>query len=253
MSTRCFPRTSALLGALLVTIAVASPAGASSGATGNSQAIALYTKAATTTNALPVLQDTSTNYFYLEDNSSTIVTSGFRFQRGVPKAPAGFVDAKVIETYRIIGGKVKWVMTKVLPDCRTTSTCAHSVGLVFYDTPTSEKVVYLMGATAAYCWAQSVTHANAYFGGTIGASVWYVGGRFFPIKRSTTQTIFTSQYSSGGQKVTETDWVANATDRFVRSHYQASAVGQYPAYSFNVVETDPATIPLAPSLATCGS
>jgi hypothetical protein len=252
MSTRCFPRTSALLGALLVTIAVTSPAGASSGATGNAQAIALYTKAASTTNALPVLRDTSTNYFYLEDNSSTIETSGFRFQRGVPKAPAGFVDAKVIETYRIIGGKVKWVMTKVLPDCGTTSACTHSVGLVFYDTPTSEKVVYLIGATAAYCWAQSFTPANAYFASTIGASVWYVGGRFLPIKRNVTQSIFTSQYSSGGQEVTETDWVANATDRFVRSRYQVSAVGQYPAYSFNVVETDPTTIPLAPSLPTCG-
>jgi hypothetical protein len=127
------------------------------------------------------------------------------------------------------------------------------VGLEFYDTPTSEKVVYLMGAAATYCWAQSFTHANAYFGGTIGASVWYVGGRFLPVKTNATQTIFTSTYSSGGQNVTETDWVARATDHFVRSHYQATAVGQYPAYSFDVVETDPARVPLARSLPICNS
>jgi hypothetical protein len=251
MSTGFFVRTSTLLSALILTIAVATPAAASSGATGNAQAIALYTKAAKTTNALPVLRDTSTNYFYLEDNSSTMATSGFRFQRGVPRAPGGYVDAKVIETYRVIGGKVKWVITRVLPYCGATSACAHSVGLEFYDTPTSEKVVYLTGAEATYCWAQSFTHANAYFGGTIGASVWYVGGRFLPVKMEATQTIFTSKYSSGGQNVTETDWVAKATNRFVRSHYQATAVGQYPAYSFDVVETDPARALLAPSLPTC--
>lgn len=34
-----------------------------------------------------------------------MATSGFRFQRGVPTAPAGFVDAKLIETYRVVGGQ----------------------------------------------------------------------------------------------------------------------------------------------------
>lgn len=64
MSTGFFARTSTLLSALLLTAAAATPAAATSGASGNAQAIALYTRAATTTNALPVLQDTSTNYFY---------------------------------------------------------------------------------------------------------------------------------------------------------------------------------------------
>lgn len=253
MSTLRFSRLTALLGAIVISVVVAPPAGASSKATGNAQAIALYTKAATTTNALPVLVDTSFNYFYLEDNSATMAKSGFRFQRGVPHAPAGYVNAEVIETYRIVGGKVKWIITKVLPHCGHSSACSHSVGLEFFDTPSSEKVVYLTGATQAYCWAQSFSTANAYFAGTLGAAVWYVGGKFFPVKKSARQTIFTSQYSSGGQQVTETDWVNTATNRFARSLYQATAVGQYPAYSFNVSETDPTKIPQPPTFPGCSA
>lgn len=182
-----------------------------------------------------------------------MLTSGFRLQRGLPTAPSGFVNTKVIETYRIIGGKVKWVITKVLPRCGTTSACAHSVGLEFYDTPTAEKVIYLTGSTTAYCWAQSFTPSNAYFNANIGASVWFVSGKFFPITTTATQTVFTSQYSSGAQTITETDWVSNATDRFVRSLYQATAVGQYPAFSFSVSETDPLSITRAPSLPDCNA
>jgi hypothetical protein len=125
------------------------------------------------------------------------------------------------------------------------------VGLEFYDTPASEKVVYLTGATTAYCWAQSFTPSNAYFGATIGTSVWSVTGKFFPIKRTAIQTVFTSQYSSGAQTVTETDWASKVTDLFVRSLYQATAVGQYPAYSFSVNETDPISITRAPSFRDC--
>jgi len=253
MSTRFLRALSASLGVLLIISGVDSPSGGSSNSTGNTAAIALYSRAVTTTNALPVLEDTSTNYFFLQDNSSTLSTSGFHLQRGVPRAPAGFVDARVIQTYRIVGTKEKWILTKIVPDCGATSACRHTVGLEFFDAPTSEKVAYLTGPTTKYCWAQSFAPSNSYFGATIGLSVWNVSGKFFPVKHHADQTIFTSQYSSGGQPVTETDWVATSTDRFVRSVYQGSAIGQYPAYSFSVVETDPTSIPLAPNFPTCAS
>lgn len=200
---------------------------------------------------MPVLQDISTNYYFLADNSSNLAMSGFRLQRGLPSSPVNFVNTKVIQTYRLIAGKVKWIITKMLPACGHTSACEQTVGLEFYDTATSERVVYLTGASTAYCWAQIFTPVNAYFHANIGASLWFVSGRFFPAKKVATQTVLTSQYTSGVQTITETDWVNNANDRFVRSLYQASAIGQYPAYSFNVSETDPVGLTHAPSFPNC--
>lgn len=78
-----------------------------------------------------------------------------------------------------------------------------------------------------------------------------MSGKFFAPRRTAAQTILTSQYASGAQTITETDWVSNATERFVRSLYQASAVGQYPAFSFNVSEVDPVSVIRTPSFPNC--
>ena len=251
MSQRQLRPVPLLLAAVVLCVSLPSPAQASTNATGNAAAIALYARAVATTNALAVLKDTDTNYYFLKDNVTSLSSSGFHLQRGVPRAPAGYVDARVVETYRVLHAKVQWIETTVAPACGRSPACTHSVALEFLDTSAGEKVAYLSGAATAYCWAQTFSPANSYFGGTIGLSVWSVSGKFLPVTRSASQDVFTSQYSSGGQTITETDWVALSSDRFVRSLYQGSAIGQYPAFSFRVVESDPSTVPAPPNYKNC--
>jgi hypothetical protein len=247
---------SVVMASMMITASMATVAGASSSATGNASAIALYAKAVKATNALPVLRDTSTDTYFLQDNIQTLTnpaTFAYLLKVALPKTPGGFVDAKSVMTFRLSGGVVKWTTTLVLPDCGTTSACKDSVGLEFYDTPTEEKVALLAGSASKYCWAQTQTHSLASFAFTPNAGVWNVNGKYSPIAKSGNQTVFQSTYSDNGVPITETDSLSNATHHFDKSTYHYAATGQILADSITVTETDPTTIPTAPNFPTCAS
>jgi hypothetical protein len=247
---------SVVMASMMVTASMASVAGATSSATGNASAIALYAKAVKATNALPVLRDTSTDTYFLQDNIQTLsnpATFAFVLKEALPKTPGGFVDAKTVTTFRLSGGIIKWMTTLVLPDCGTTTACKDSVGLEFYDTPTEEKVALLTGAASKYCWAQSQSHSLASFAFMPNKGVWIVNGKYSPIEKIGTQTLFKSTYSDNGIPITETDSLSNATHHFDKSTYHYAATGQILADSITVTETDPTTVPTAPNFPACTS
>ena len=245
---------SVVMASMMVAASMATVAGASSSATGNASAIALYAKAVKATNALPALRDTSTDTYFLQDNIHTLsnpATFAFVLRAAVPKAPGGFVGAKTVTTFRLTGGIIKWMTTLVLPDCGTSSACKDSVGLEFYDTPTEEKVALLTGSASKYCWAQTQTHSLASFAFTPNTGVWLVNGKYSPIVKIGEQTLFKSTYSDNGVPITETDSLSNATHHFDKSTYHYAATGQILADTITVVETDPTTVPTAPNFPAC--
>ncbi len=235
---------------------VALPAGASASVTGNAHAIALYISAVNATNNLPVLRDTSTDSYFLEDNINTLTnpsTFSYLLKGALPQAPSGYVDTTTVTTYRLRAGRVMWSTTLVLPRCGYSQACHDTVGLEFYDTPGSEKIALLHGAANKYCWAQFASGSEATFSFPASSGLWHAYGNYAPIRRVTGQILFTSSYSDNGIPITELDYLSDATHHFDKSVYQYAATSQNQADSITVHESDPAAIPAPPHFSNCKS
>jgi len=229
-------------------------ASATSSATGNAQAIALYAKAVQATNARPVLQDTSTDTYFLQDNVTTLTNpSSFAYvlKAAVPKTPGGFVPAKTVSTYRLVNGIIKWATTLVLPECTKTSACNDSVGLEFYDTASQEKVALLTGSPSKYCWAQTQSASLANFALTPNSGVWSIAGKFSPIQKAPGHTLFVSRYGDNGIPITEDDYVSSTTHLFDKSVHHYAATGSILADTIVASETDPSALPTPPNFHGC--
>jgi hypothetical protein len=240
---------------LVTTLGLATLASATS-TSGDAQAIAQYSHAVAASNARPVLRDTSTDTYFLQDNITTLTNPAsfsYILKAALPATPAGFVRARTITTFRLVNGIVKWSTTLVLPECTTTSACKDSVGLEFYDTPSREDVALLNGPAKKYCWAQSEPRSSAQFAFTANQGVWSVDGKFSPVKKVADRTLFVSRYSYNGIPVTEDDYLSNATHLFVKSVYHYAATGSTQADTIVTNESDPATVPAPPSLPSCAS
>jgi hypothetical protein len=238
------------------TSGLATLAGATTSATGNAEAIRLYAKAVGTTNARSVLQDTSSDTYFLQDNITNLTNpSSFAYvlKAAVPKTPSGFVPAKTVTTYRLVHGVVKWATTLVLPECTKTSACKDSVGLEFYDTVSQEKVALLTGSPSNYCWAQSQSSSLANFAFSSNSGAWSIAGKFSPIQKISGQTLFVSRYSDNGVPITEEDYLSNTSHLFDKSVHHYAATGSILADTIVSLETDPTKIPTPPNLPGCTS
>jgi len=241
-----------VLGVLLATAAIVTPASASSSATGDAAAIAAYRAAASATNALPVIQDTVAHLYFLKDSASSIRqhgASGVQLVQGVTQP--GFVTTRVVRTFRLSAGHIVWVLTKVSPECATAGACRNAVAVQYFDTASSEETLLMSGASSRYCDAQSVPSAKALFGFTPGLGVWTLSGNFSSLARQGAQQVITSQYPSSGSTVTETDYVNAATRHFTKSVYVVAATSRSPRVTFSVAETDPLLVPATPHFRAC--
>jgi hypothetical protein len=231
-------------------------AGATSSASGNAQAISLYTKAVAATNDQPVLQDTSTDTYFLEDNITTLTSpSSFSYvlKAALPTVPAGFVRARTVTTFRLVQGVVTWATTLVTPLCARTIACKKIVGLEFYDTASQEKMALLTGSPRSYCWAQTQAISLASFAFAPHSGVWTTSGYFSPIRKVAGQTLFVSRYSDNGLTITEDDYQSAATHLFDRSVHHYAASGSIRAVTTETSEVDPTVTPSPPHFPACTS
>ncbi len=255
--TRWTIKSLAVVAATLVTTLGLTAVANASSATGNAHAIALYSQVVAASNARPVLRDSSTDTYFLEDDLTTLTNpSSFAYvlKAVLPQVPTGFVRAKAVTTFRLVNGLVKWSMTTVVPECTTkTSTCTNSVGLEFYDTPSREEIAILAGPSKKYCWAQSEATSSAQFAFSANQGVWSVDGRFSPVKQVAGHTLFVSRYTYNGIPITEDDYLSNTTHFFDKSIYHYAATGSIQADTIVTNESEPTTVPAPPSLPNCAS
>jgi len=240
---------------LVATLGLATLASASS-ATGDAHAITLYSQAVAVSNARPVLRDTSTDTYFLQDNLTTLTNpSSFSYilKAVLPRIPTGFVRAKTVTTFRLVQGIVKWSTTLVVPECTTISACKEVVGLEFYDTPSREEVAILTGSPKKYCWAQSEPTSSAQFAFSAKQGVWSVDGNFSPLQKVAGHSLFVSRYTYNGIPITEDDYLSNTTHLFDKSVYHYAATGSIQADTIVTNETVPGAILAPPSLPTCAS
>lgn len=237
-------------------VTLPSAAGASPTPSGNARAVTLYAQAVAATNRRAVLQDTSTDTYFLEDNITTLTSpSSFSYvlKAALPNVPAGFVRAKTVTTFRLVHGIVTWAMTKVTPMCARTSACKKIVGLEFYDTRSQEKMALLTGSPKSYCWAQTQSVSLANFAFAPHSGVWTVSGDFSRIRTIAGHTLFVSRYMDNGLSITEDDYQSNITHLFSESVHHYGANGSIRADTTVTTEADPTVIPRPPHFSACKS
>lgn len=237
-------------------VALSSGADAAPTATGNVRAISRYATSVHATNGRSVLQDTSTDTYFLEDSRVGLTTpSSFSYvvKAALPTIPTGFVRAKTVTTYRLVHGVVTWSTTVVTPECSTHSACAKYVGLEFYDTATQEKMTLLSGPPKNYCWAQTQPISLASFAFAPHSGVWTTSGDFSPIHKVSGQSLFISRYVDHGLNITEDDYQSNVTHLFDESVHHYAANGSIRADTTVTTELDPPTTPVPPRLHGCAA
>jgi hypothetical protein len=249
-----------VIGTVAVFSALANVAAASTPWSGNAAAIAYYRKAVANTNALKVIQDVSHGYYWLWDSGYSSGTSGeFQLNWGFPTKPAAdMISAQATVTLRMLHGKTSWYTVIFAAPCAKSTSCSATIDpLEFYVTKGGVVWGYLTkGTDTVACW----NHTNATSAWipkdfTAGTVWWKTSGDYRPIHRGKTAVLITSTYKySDGAAVTETDSINPTTRLFTGSTYLVGK-STHPVdepYHYSVVETDPTSIPHAPSIKICG-
>ncbi|HEV3268323.1 MAG TPA: hypothetical protein VGZ68_07960 [Acidimicrobiales bacterium] len=218
---------------------------------GNAAAVAFYRTAVATTNALPVIQDVQLGYYWLWDDAYISGSTGpFELNWGYATKPsANMVRAQATFLISMTGGKQSWYTV--------TFAAGPAIDpLELYVTPSGDYWGYLTkGSSQVGCWSHA-TGTTAWIAKdfTVGAQ-WRTYGRFSPLVTRGSRVLVTSTYTNvDGAKVTETDSINATSKLFTGSviHVSRSTKPVYAAHSYSLVETDPTTAPVAPSVTLCG-
>jgi hypothetical protein len=248
---------------VIVTVAMSVPTvNASAGSkpwSGNAAAISYYRKAVTNNNDLKVIQDVSHGYYWLFDSGySEGASAGFQLNWGYPTKPvANMISAQATFTLRMVKGKTKWYTVTFAAPCAKSTSCSATIDpLEFYVTKGAVVWGYLTkGTTRVACWNQTnALSAWMHKDFVAGTAWWKTSGDYRAMIKSATRVLVTSTYEySDGAPVTETDSINPATKLFTGSTYQVgkSTHPVYKPYHYSIVETDPTSVPTAPSIKIC--
>ncbi len=224
---------------------------------GNAAAIAYYRTSVAKTNSLPALRDVYIGYYWIWDNANVIGRGGnsqFKLYWGYASKPAAeMVRANATFVSSLVDGKQSWYVVSFTNPCAIGSTCASSIApLDIYVTKSGDYWGYqLNGSSQVNCWhpaTQTAAWIEKTF--TLGAP-WKTYGKYSPLVKKGNRVFATSTYTNQGAKVTETDSIDATSKFFTGSVYHVGRSTKFAATSYSVFETDPASVPAAPSLSLC--
>jgi len=236
-------------------------AGSSGKPTGNSSAIALYTKAVAATNSRAALVQTVRGQYYWGYSGSG---SAWRLDVDSATAPYSYEHrVNLIQTVALSSGKTTWELNEFV--CPTVGGCGSEGSLAILGTASA---VYwgtssASGAGLPACWnraaGQTAWMVKAYSPGwkpvsvTTGAG--YTAQHYVSVTHHGARDVFDSTYTwrSSGVHYTEVDTVEVASNLFVGSTYRVATSPGHPAYSFSSTYSYPSAAPTPPTTTMCGS
>jgi hypothetical protein len=240
----------AAVGALATALALSlgATAALAAGSSGDPQSIALYRAAVHATNALPAYVQHQTGYVQFEDSLGPKRVAHWAW--GWDQAQRGYHPA----TERLVivqhDGKVSWIedtLSASTKGCHSPS-CRLALPIVFLITPTKAFYGIISSGSTASCFVPETTEHVPY---SAGLAWWTVSGHYAPSQRAGAMTEVTSRFMTGGQKVTESDWITSSTHVFDRSVLHVAAGHRHPGFSFRNVDATLASAPHFPRITLC--
>ncbi len=245
------PAVRAALGALAATLAGslgATVALAAGGASGDPASLALYRAAAHVTNALPAYVQRQTGYVQISDSLGP--TRYVHWAWGWDQFQPGYHPA----TERILivqhAGKVAWIedtLSASTKGCHSPS-CRKALPIELLITPTHDYDGLISSGTTASCFVAVSPNHIPY---SAGVAWWTVAGAYRPAEQHGPLTEITSTYRSGGQELTESDWITTATRQFDKSVFTIAKGHGHPGYTFRNADTALAAAPRFPRFSLC--
>ena len=234
--------------AAIAAIALSAPTALAAGPTGDPAAIALYRHAVEATNALPAYVQSQSGYVRIDDSLGPRRFAHWAW--GWDQFQPGYVSA----TERLVlaqrDGRTVWI-----DDTLTASTkgcgsprCRQAVPIELVITKTHAFYGLISSGTHASCFVREPLRDVPY---AVGSPWWSTEGEFSKALQDGSLTKVTSRFSAGGQLVTETDWIANASQRFARSVLRLAAGTGHPAYGYANTDAQVAAAPHLPALTLC--
>jgi hypothetical protein len=218
------------------------------GVSGNPKSLALYRTAVRATNALHAYVQVQSGYIHIEDSLGP--TQYAHWAWGWDQFQPGFHPA----TERIMivqhDDKVAWIedtLTSATKDCHSPS-CRLALPIEFLITSTRAYYGLISSGSTAPCFHPETTAHVPY---SAGVAWWSTVGDYAPSHPHGTLTEITSTYRSGGQRVTESDWITASTKVFDKSTFVIDKGHGHPAFSFRNTDTPLAAAPRFPRVTLC--
>ena len=244
---RATARAAALAAVVLAAALSAVPALAA-GPTGDRAAIVLFRAAARATNDLPAYVVSQSGYVRIADSLGPRRTVHWAW--GFDQGERGYRPAT--ERIELVqrAGKVLWLedtLTPVPAPCHAEK-CAPVLPIQLVITRTAAFAGLISSGTAASCVVREPLAKVPY---PAGFAWWAPVGRLSPAVRAGALTAITSRFSSGGQAVTETDWLRASSRLFDKSVVRFAAGDGRHAFTYESRDARLPTTPRFPALTLC--
>jgi hypothetical protein len=230
----------------VLALLAATPAGAE-GPSGSPASIALFKAASRATNALPAYVVAQSGYLRVKDSLGPVRTIHFawgwaQFQPGYRAA-----SERLVLVQR--KGTVRWLEDTLTPTpCGTTSRCPHMVPIELLVTTKAAFEGLVSSGTSASCFERvGLAHVPYPAGGAWWAPV----GHLAPPALDGALTEITSRFTSGGQPVTESDWLHTTSRVFAKSVVRVAKGGGRKAFTYRNTDTALRRAPRFPRLILC--
>lgn len=235
-------------GAALAVGASAALAAGQSGVSGDPATVALYRSAVHTTNALPAYIQRQSGYVEISDSLGPKRVVHWAW--GWDQFQKGFYPA----TERILlvqhHGRVAWiedVLSASSKNCHSPS-CRKALPIELLLTPTKDFDGLISSGSVASCFVQVSPQHVPY---AAGVPWWTTAGDYEPAQQHGALTEVTSTYHSGGQALTESDWITTSTRRFDKSVFTIAKGHGHPGYGFRNADDPLARAPRFPKFSLC--
>ncbi len=241
---------STALGVLAGSVAVSfgATAALAAGVSGDPASLALYRSAVRATNALPAYVQRQSGYVQISDSLGPKRTVHWAW--GWDQFQPGFHPA----TERILivqhDGRVAWIEDTISASskgCHSPS-CRKALPIELLITPTKDFDGLISSGSSASCFVAVTPNHIPY---SAGVPWWSTAGDYQPSQRHGSLTEVTSTYKSGGQELTESDWITTSTKRFDKSVFRIAKGHGHPAFSFRNADAPLAATPTFPAFSLC--
>lgn len=249
MSTRR-PWARTALGVLAASLALTlgTTVALAAGASGDPASLALYRSAVRTTNALPSYLQRQSGYMEISDSlgPKRVVHWAWgwdQFQRGFHPA-----TERILIVQR--AGKVAWIedtLSASTKGCHSPS-CRKALPIELLITPTKDFDGLISSGSTASCFTVVSPNHVPY---SAGIPWWTTAGTYQPEQPHGLLTEVTSTYRSGGQALTEQDWITTSTKQFDKSVFKIEKGHGHPAFAFRNADVPLAATPRFPRISLC--
>jgi hypothetical protein len=218
------------------------------GVSGDPAALALYRSAVRATNALPAYVQLQSGYVQISDSLGP--TRVVHWAWGWDQFQPGFHPA----TERIVivqhAGRVAWIEDTLSASSKGCHSprCRKALPIELLITPTKDFDGLISSGSSASCFVAVSANHIPY---SAGVPWWSTVGNYQPLQPHGLLTEVTSTYHSGGQELTESDWITNSTKRFDKSVFRIAKGHGHPGFSFRNADDPLAATPHFPAFSLC--